>query len=63
MRNISVILLAVYLMFAGAYWANWISMQAHTFGVVTFVIGLAILVIEFFSWGNGNGWFANRRTP
>jgi hypothetical protein len=60
MRTLSVVLLSVWLCIFGATQATWITMQPHTFGVLTFVIGLVILIVEFFFYGNENHWF-NRR--
>jgi hypothetical protein len=50
MKSLSVILLAVWLMLFGAIQATWISMAAHSFGVLTFIVGLAILILEFYLW-------------
>jgi len=59
MRTLSVILLAVWLCIFGAINATWISMSVHNFGILTFIVGLVILVIEFFFYGTGEGrnWF------
>lgn len=50
MTVLSVVLLTVWLLLFGAIQATWISMSAHGFGVVTFIIGLAILLLELFFW-------------
>ena len=50
MHSLSVILLAVWLILFGAINATWVTMQAHTFGVLTVIVGIAILVVEFFVW-------------
>jgi len=50
MKVLSIVLLAVWLMLFGALWATWVTMSVHAFGVLTFVIGLAILVIGFVVW-------------
>ena len=53
MKAISVILLAVWLMLFGAIEATWITMQGHSFGVLTFIVGIVILIVEFFVWRSG----------
>ena len=55
MRTLSVILLAVWLILFGAIQATWITMAAHGFGIVTIIVGVAILVIEFFFWHREGG--------
>lgn len=56
-HTVSVVLLSVWLMLFGAIQTTWISMTVHNFGVVTFIVGLAILLIEFFFYGNEKHWF------
>lgn len=51
MHVLSVVLLTVWLMVVGALSAGWIAMTgynllSHTFGVLTFFVGLVILLIE-----------------
>lgn len=58
MRTLSVILLAVWLCLFGAISATWITMQAHSFGVLTFIVGIVILIIEFFFYvSDERNWF------
>jgi hypothetical protein len=56
MRTLSVVLLSVWLMLLGANWAAWITIPPHTLGVLTFLVGLAILLLELFFWGTENHW-------
>ena len=61
MKNpLSVIILSVWLLLFGATSATWIGISAHNFGVVTFVIGIIILVVEFFLYARGQNWFGPR---
>lgn len=57
MRTLSVILLAVWLCIFGAIDATWINMSVHDFGVLTFIVGLVILVIEFYYGTGETHWF------
>ena len=57
MKILSVVLLTVWGMILGAIWAAWVSMPGHTLGVFTFIIFLAILLLELFFYGNENHWF------
>ena len=60
MRTLSVVLLSIWLMLSGAIQVSWITMSAHNFGVVTFLVGLVILIVEFFFYGTENHWFGRR---
>lgn len=51
MQTLSVVLLSVWLMLLGAVWATWITITPHNLGVLTFIVGLAILLIELYFWG------------
>lgn len=57
MKTLSIVLLSVWLMLFGAQYATWITMTVHTFGVFTFIIGLAILLVELFFYGREQKWF------
>jgi len=47
-------------MLFGAINATWITMQPHTFGALTFIIGLVILLVELWFYGTSQGWFKGR---
>lgn len=53
MQTLSVVLLSVWLGLVGAVWATWVTITQHNLGVVTFVVGLAILLIELYFWNRG----------
>ncbi len=55
-KTLSVVLLGVWLLLFGAIEATWVSMSAHNFGVVTFVVGVVILLVEFFFYVRERGW-------
>lgn len=50
MKSLSIVLLSVWLMLFGAIQATWLTMAAHDFGVVTFIVGIVVLVVEFYAW-------------
>ena len=60
MKTLSIVLLTVWLMLFGAINATWITMQPHTFGALTFIIGLVILLVELWFYGTSQGWFKGR---
>jgi hypothetical protein len=60
MHILSIVLLTVWLALFGAITATWITMSTHTFGVVTFIIGLAILIIELYVQNGEHHWFGRR---
>ena len=47
--SISVIILALWVLFVGAVWATWISISSHNLGVLSVVVGLVVLFIEIFT--------------
>ena len=47
MKIVNIVLLSVWLMLFGAVTATWITMSAHSLGIVTFIVGVAILIIQF----------------
>ena len=57
MTILSIVLLTIWLMLFGAIQSGWVTMLPHTFGVLTFIIGLAILLLELFFFGRGRNWF------
>lgn len=57
MRILSIVLLSVWLMLFGAIQATWVTMTTHNFGVLTFIVGLAILLVELFRYGGEKHWF------
>lgn len=57
MRSISVVLISVWFMLFGANLAGWISMPPHTMGFLMVVIGIVILLVEFFFLSSERGWF------
>ena len=61
MRTLSVVLLSVWLMLFGSIEAAWITMQPHTLGVLTFIVGLVSLLLGFFFYGSENHWSGQRR--
>jgi hypothetical protein len=60
MKTLSIVLLTVWIMITGAISAAWITMLPHTYGVLTFIIGLVILLVELWFYGTSQGWFKGR---
>lgn len=52
MKSISIILLAVWLILFGAVYGKLfgLTMDPHGFGIVTSIVGIVILVVEFWVW-------------
>lgn len=47
--SISVVIIAIWMLFVGAVWDTWITINQHDFGVLTVIIGIVVLVIEIFT--------------
>lgn len=47
--SISVIIIAIWMVFLGAVWATWIAITPHNLGVLTIIVGLVVLFIEIFT--------------
>jgi hypothetical protein len=46
--SFAIILIAAWMLFVGAVWADWISTSPHTLGVLTIIVALVVLIIEVF---------------
>lgn len=44
--SISLVIVGVWLIFLGSVWANWLSISAHSLGVLTVIVGIVILLLE-----------------
>jgi putative effector of murein hydrolase LrgA (UPF0299 family) len=60
MKILSVVLLTVWLIIFGAINATWITMSTHNFGILTIIVGLAILLLELYFTGVERKWFGPR---
>jgi hypothetical protein len=42
----TVILIAIWMVFVGAVWAGWVSTSGHTLGILTVIVGLVVVFFE-----------------
>lgn len=47
--KISILILALYIVFLGAAWATWITISQHNLGVLPIVVGLVAITVELFT--------------
>lgn len=47
--SISVIILALWVVFVGSVWATWVTLTSHNLGVLSVIVGVVVLVIEIFT--------------
>lgn len=47
--KISVIILALWVVFLGSVWATWITITQHDLGVLSVIVGLVVLFLEIFT--------------